>query len=85
MALATVQGRTFSSSNFCSVEKRVEQKFFFPPERAVWALALLRRTCRKDVQHPADQVNSLYFDTPDLDQYERSDSGDYAKDKVRIR
>jgi hypothetical protein len=31
------------------------------------------------------QVNSLYFDTPDLDQHQRSDAGEYAKDKVRIR
>jgi 3-hydroxymyristoyl/3-hydroxydecanoyl-(acyl carrier protein) dehydratase len=30
-------------------------------------------------------VRSLYFDTPDLDQYERSASGDFRKDKVRIR
>jgi hypothetical protein len=30
-------------------------------------------------------VNSLYFDTPDLDQHQRSDSGEYAKDKIRIR
>lgn len=30
-------------------------------------------------------MRSLYFDTPDLDQYERSASGDFRKDKVRIR
>ena len=31
------------------------------------------------------QVNSLYFDTPDLDQHQRSDSGEFNKDKIRIR
>jgi hypothetical protein len=30
-------------------------------------------------------VTSLYFDTPDLDQYVRSASGDFRKNKVRIR
>jgi hypothetical protein len=30
-------------------------------------------------------VHSLYFDTIDLDQYERSASGDFNKDKIRIR
>jgi VTC domain len=65
--------------------ERVEQKFFIRPDRGSLALALLRRTCRYDPVHPEDQVNSLYFDTLDLDQHQRSDSGDFAKDKVRIR
>jgi hypothetical protein len=65
--------------------ERVEQKFFIRPDRGLLALALLRRTCRCDPVHPEDQVNSLYFDTLDLDQHQRSDSGDFAKDKVRIR
>jgi hypothetical protein len=30
-------------------------------------------------------VHSLYFDTPDLDQYEKSAAGELRKDKVRIR
>jgi hypothetical protein len=63
----------------------VEQKFFIPPRRQALALALLQRTCRPDPLHPTDQVNSLYFDTFDLDQHQRSDGGDFAKDKVRIR
>jgi len=67
------------------LRERVEQKFFILPQRESLALALLRRVCRKDPEHPAGQVNSLYFDTPDLDQHERSDSGEPTKDKVRIR
>jgi len=65
--------------------ERVEQKFFVLPNRESAAFALLRRTCRADSEHPVGQVNSLYFDTPDLDQHQRSDSGEFAKDKVRIR
>ena len=67
------------------LSQRVEQKFFVTPQRETRALALLQRTCRPDPLHPHDQVNSLYFDTFDLDQHERSDAGDFAKDKVRIR
>ena len=49
------------------------------------AYTLLRQVCHPDSEYPEGQVNSLYFDTPDLDQYERSASGDFRKDKVRIR
>jgi hypothetical protein len=45
----------------------------------------LRQVCRPDKEYPRDRVNSLYFDSPDLDQYERSASGDFRKNKVRIR
>jgi hypothetical protein len=63
----------------------VEQKFFIPPLKESLAFALLRRTCREDPEFPVGQVNSLYFDTPDLDQHQRSDCGEYAKDKIRVR
>lgn len=63
----------------------MEQKFFIPPSRMALARALLLRTCRVDPLHPSGQVNSVYFDTVDLDQHERSESGERVKDKVRIR
>jgi hypothetical protein len=50
-----------------------------------FALALLRQVCRADKEYPHDRINSLYFDTPDLDQYAKSASGEYKKNKVRIR
>ena len=55
------------------------------PRNIGFAYTLLRQVCRPDSKYPEGQVNSLYFDTPDLDQYERSASGDFKKDKVRIR
>ncbi len=67
------------------LSERVEQKFFVSPQRMAMAMALLRRTCRPDPQHPVGQVNSLYFDTFDLVEHARSDAGDFAKDKTRIR
>jgi hypothetical protein len=67
------------------LRERVEQKFYVLPQKQSLAFALLRRTCRAEKDYAVGQVNSLYFDTPDLDQHERSDSGEHAKDKVRIR
>jgi hypothetical protein len=64
---------------------RVEQKFFVTPDRMVLALALIRRKCRWDAAYPSEQINSLYFDTPELEQHERSLAGEFAKAKVRIR
>lgn len=49
------------------------------------AYGALRLLCRADGAYPFGQVNSLYFDTLDLDEYHRSTSGDFRKDKVRIR
>ncbi len=72
-------------SGLAPLSQRVEQKFFVAPHRESLALALLRRTCRAECLYAAGQVNSLYFDTPDLEQHELSDAGEYAKDKVRIR
>ncbi len=67
-----------------SVE-RIERKFFIPPQKSAFAYTLLRQVCHADRQYPAGQVNTLYFDSQDLDQHNRSASGDFRKDKVRIR
>ncbi len=77
--------RTSRASTEPPLPERVEQKVFVAPERVTQALALLRRACRPDPQFPLGQVNSLYFDTCDLEEHARSDAGDWAKDKIRIR
>ena len=64
---------------------RFERKFFILPRNIGFAYATLRQICRADSEYPEGQVNSLYFDTPDLEQYFRSESGDFRKEKVRIR
>jgi hypothetical protein len=66
-------------------QRRFERKFFVVPRNIGFAYALLRHTCRADREYPEEEVNSLYFDTPDLDQRQRSESGEFSKDKVRIR
>jgi hypothetical protein len=65
--------------------QRFERKFYIIPRNIGFAYTLLRQVCRPDREFPSDIVHSLYFDTPDLDQYEKSASGDFRKNKVRIR
>jgi hypothetical protein len=76
---------TSRASTAAPLRERVEQKFFITPDRITAALALLRRISRPDPEYPVGQVNSLYFDTFDLEEHARSDAGDSAKDKIRIR
>jgi hypothetical protein len=64
---------------------RIERKFFVPPRNIGLAYALLRQYCHPDREFPAEQVNSLYFDTDDLEQYLKSASGESRKNKVRLR
>jgi len=65
--------------------QRFERKFYLSPSKVGFAYGLLRQICPLADEYPNEQINSLYFDTVDLDQLERSYSGDYRKDKVRIR
>jgi len=68
-----------------SLPERFERKYYLRPEKVKLGYGLLRQSCLPDGEYPSEQINSLYFDTPDLEQHERSDSGDFKKDKVRIR
>jgi hypothetical protein len=65
--------------------QRFERKFIIRPTDIGMAYAFLRQICRPDKEYPKDRVNSLYFDTADLDQYEKSAAGEHRKNKVRIR
>jgi len=74
-----------ATSTAARPNQRFERKFFISPMNIAPAYMLMRQVCRPDVEYPEDQVNSLYFDTVDLDQFERSNSGDFRRDKIRIR
>jgi hypothetical protein len=65
--------------------RRFERKYYLVPTEVGLAYGVLRHICLTDSEYPSEQINSLYFDTADLEQYERSSSGDFQKDKVRIR
>lgn len=67
-----------------TLPQRFERKYYLTPPQIGLAYGLLRQVCLP-AEFPSEQINSLYYDTPDLDQHERSESGDFAKDKVRIR
>lgn len=71
--------------NATRAAQRFERKFYVAPKEIGLAYGLLRHICRPDAEYPSEQINSLYFDTADLDQHNRSLSGDFRKDKVRIR
>ena len=65
--------------------QRFERKFAVQPRYSGFALAFLRQVCYPDGQYPSNRITSLYFDTDDLDEYIRSASGEYKKDKIRVR
>jgi hypothetical protein len=65
--------------------RRIERKFFISPDKIDYALAILKQTCLPDSENSDEWIYSLYFDTDDLEQHEKSSSGDSRKDKVRIR
>ncbi len=74
-----------TESNQVQIWERFERKFFIPPSKIAFARGLLRQICLRDRDYPEGRVNSLYFDTPDLDQFQKSDNGDYERKKFRIR
>jgi hypothetical protein len=73
------------STNTMTLPERFERKYYLAPREAGFAYGLLRQICLPAREYRSEQINSLYFDTADLDQHERSASGDYYKDKVRLR
>jgi hypothetical protein len=75
----------YNNGNTAKLKQRIERKFFVLPRNFDHALLLLRRLCHADTEFPFEQINSLYFDTEDLDQHERSSSGELRKNKIRIR
>ncbi|OHB54693.1 MAG: hypothetical protein A2173_07860, partial [Planctomycetes bacterium RBG_13_44_8b] len=65
--------------------ERFERKFFVSPEKTAFARILLSHICLRDSKYPQGRINSLYFDTPDLDNFQKSDDGSYEREKIRIR
>ena len=65
--------------------QRLERKFYIRPTQVGLAYGLLRQVCRRDGEYPTGLVNSLYFDTFDLEAHQESMSGAFRKNKVRIR
>jgi len=73
------------TGNTKRLPRRMERKFFIAPARVGLAYGLLQHACCAAPEYACEQINSVYFDTDDLDQHARSLEGDFRKDKVRIR
>ena len=83
MAVQLYNSPIFSRNN--RLPERFERKFYVYPNEIGLAYNLLHQICIKDRDFYSEQINSLYFDSVNLDQHEKSTSGDYRKDKIRIR
>ena len=85
MIALNFSGKEKAKSAYDQKWERFERKFYVTPEKMAFARSLLSQLCLKDAKYPHGIVNSLYFDTTDLDMYQKSDDGSYERDKIRIR
>ena len=83
MAVQLYNSSMFTEKN--KLTERFERKFYVYPTEIGLAYNLLHQVCTRDNDFYSEQINSLYFDSVDLEQHEKSTSGDFRKDKVRIR
>lgn len=65
--------------------ERFERKFFVSPEKISYARSMLSHICLADSKYPQGIINNVYFDTPDLDYFQKSLDGSYEREKIRIR
>lgn len=72
-------------SGWVASAPRHELKYAGPAVRADQAEALLARLCPPDAEHPENVVHSVYFDSSRLASYQDKASGQYVKEKVRLR
>ena len=64
---------------------REERKYPFPSARAALLIAWLDARLLRDPQYPEGMITSCYYDTPQLDAYQESADGEFAKQKLRLR
>ena len=64
---------------------REERKYPLPAARAGLLTAWLDARLPRDSQYPEGVVTSCYYDTPQLDSYQESADGEFAKQKLRLR
>lgn len=83
MALTLLRPRTRGDSD--NPSRREERKYPLPAARAALLTAWLDARLVRDPQHPEGVVTSCYYDTPELDSYQESADGEFAKQKLRLR
>ena len=62
-----------------------EVKFVFPGATLAVARAILSGACRREEPHAASLVETIYFDTLQLEALEEKLGSDYRKTKIRLR
>lgn len=65
--------------------RRFERKFYIPYHKINRTVAMLSHHTRVDLQFPTNQVQSVYYDTDDLEMFYTSLDGSRVRKKVRIR
>ena len=83
MTIAPIQSKRIGEP--VTGQARFERKFFIPVSKVALARHLLTHSCVKDRQHSRSLVNSIYYDTPDLDYFTESEEGNCRRHKVRFR
>ena len=83
--MALTLRRPRSSSESASADGREERKYPFPDARAPLLTAWLDARLPRDSQYPEGVITSCYYDTPQLDSYQESADGEFAKRKLRLR
>ena len=77
--------RAHTQDEFRSSDWREERKYPLPATRAALLTAWLDARLPRDAQYPTGTVTSCYYDTPQLDSYQESADGEFAKQKLRLR
>jgi len=68
-----------------ALSDRFERKFYLPAAKISFAAHLLAHCCLPDRQYPKGTVNSVYYDTADLEWFCDSQEGNHGRNKVRVR
>jgi hypothetical protein len=65
--------------------ERFERKYYLPFPKISFASHLLYHCCQPDRHYPKGTINSVYYDTADLECFCDSEEGNRGRNKVRIR
>ena len=83
--MAVTLPRPRSSAPSSASESREERKYPLPDARAALLTAWLDARLPRDPQYPLGVNTSCYYDTAQLDAYQESVDGEFAKQKLRLR
>ena len=78
-------GNRRSTERSAAPDGREERKYPLPAARAALLTAWLDARLPRDPQYPQGVITSCYYDTPQLDAYQESADGEFAKRKLRLR